>query len=109
MRRMLGGIGLCLLLATWISHAQVAQSVPVRDNEGSAAWFVELASPPTVDGTAVATLEGEEASFHAEAAKAGVRYSESRHFRKLWNGLTVRATPRELSKLRALPGVRAVY
>ena len=81
MRRFLGGIGACLLLATMLSSAQTEQSVPTLDNESSGSWFVELASPPAVDGTAVATLEREEASFHAAAAGAGVRYTRGRHFR----------------------------
>src|SRR4029079_5018870 len=92
MRRFLSGIGVCLLLATIILSAQNEQSVPTLDNEISGTWFVELASPPTVEGTALATLEGEEEGFHAAAASAGVVYSEGRHFRKLWNGLTVRAS-----------------
>ena len=85
-------VSACLLLATMMSHAQTEQSVPTLENESSGTWFVELASPPTVDGTAVATLEREEAGFHSAAARAGVRYAEGRHFRKLWNGLTVRAS-----------------
>ena len=109
MPRFLPAIGGCLLLATMLSSAQTEQSVPTLDNESSGSWFVELASPPTTDGTAVATLEREEDAFHAAAAGAGVRYSEGRHFRKLWNGLTVRASAGDVPKLRALPGVQSVY
>ena len=109
MRRFLSGTGVCLLLATVILSAQNEQSVPTLDNEISGTWFVELASPPTVEGTALATLEREEESFHAAAASAGVVYSEGRHFRKLWNGLTVRASADDIPKLRALPGVQSVY
>jgi len=109
MRRFIGGTGVCLLLATMFLSAQNEQSVPTLDNEISGTWFVELASPPTVEGTAIATLEREEEGFHAAAASAGVMYSEGRHFRKLWNGLTVRASAGDISKLRALPGVQSVY
>ena len=98
-----------LLLASGAPYAQSQQTVPVSDNESSQLWFVELASPPAVEGTATTMLEREEIDFHANAAGAGIRYAEGRHFRKLWNGLTVRAQPGELSKLRALPGVQAVY
>jgi hypothetical protein len=73
MRRLLGGTGVCLLLATMILSAQIEQSVPTLDNETSGSWFVELASPPTVDGTAIATLEREEQNFHAAAKGAGLR------------------------------------
>jgi len=109
MRKLLGGVGACLLLASVLSSAQTGQSVPTLDSEASGNWFVELASPPTVDGTAIATLEGEEARFHSAAASAGVQYSERRHFRRLWNGLTVRASTSNVNKLRALAGVQAVY
>ena len=98
-----------LLLASTVPNAQSPQTVPVSDNESSQLWFVELASPPAVEGTATTMLEREEIDFHTNAAGAGIRYSEGRHFRTLWNGLTVRARPGEISKVRALPGVQAVY
>ena len=109
MPRLLSVFGVCLLLATMRSHAQAGQAVPIADNESTGAWFVELASPPAADGTAVAQLEREEAEFHEAAAGAGVRYTEGRHFRKLWNGLTVRTSAADVPKLRALPGVLSVY
>jgi minor extracellular serine protease Vpr len=102
-------VSACLLLATMMSHAQTEQSAPILESETSDTWFVELASAPTVDGTSVATLEREEAGFHSAAARAGARYTERRHFRKLWNGLSLTASSRDVSLLRALPGVKAVY
>jgi subtilisin family serine protease len=92
-----------------MSHAQTEQSVPILDNESSGAWFVELASPPGIDGTAASTLDREEAGFYAAAASAGVRYTKGQRFRTLWNGVTVRASGGNVAKLRALPGVQAVY
>ena len=109
MPKFLSAIGVCLLLATMLSYAQDGQSVPTLDNESTGSWFVELASPPTVEGTASATLAQEEAGFHSVAAGAGIRYSKGRQFRKLWNGVTVRASSAEVPKLRALSGVQAVY
>jgi len=109
MRTFLGGIAASLLLASMIVSGQTGQSVPILENESSDSWFVELASPPSIEGTAAATLEREEAGFHAAAAGAGVRYSRGRSYRDLWNGVTVRATAGEVSKLRSLPGVQAVY
>ena len=102
-------VSACVLLATMMSHAQTEQSVPMLENETSDTWFVELASSPTADGTAVATLEREEAGFHSAATRAGARYTKRRHFRGLWNGLSVNASPRDAALLRALPGVQAVY
>lgn len=74
----------------------------------SFAWFVELASPPAIDGTAPGVLEAEEVSFHAAAAQAGLTYSESGHFRSVWHGLTIE-TAADPQALRAVPGVVAVY
>jgi minor extracellular serine protease Vpr len=109
MRKLLAGIGSLIVTTTMMSHAQPSQAIPAADNETSALWFVELSSPPSIDGTAIATLEREEASFHAAAAGAGIQYIESRHFRELFNGLTVRATGADVNKIRALPGVLSVY
>ena len=72
-------------------------------------WFVELASPPTSEGTSVSALERDEIDFRSVASRAGIRYTEGRRFRSLWNGLTVRASAKEVPKLRSLPGVQAVY
>ena len=109
MRTFLAGTAASLLLASMVVSGQTEQSVPTLENESSGAWFVELASPPGVDGTATATLEREEASFHTAAAGAGVRYTRGRSFRSLWNGVTVRASAGDVTKLRSLPGVAAVY
>jgi len=98
-----------VLSASMMTHAQSAASMSSADNETSDRWLVELSSAPTIDGTGVAALEQEEARFHAAAAAAGIKYRESSHFRDLFNGLTVRATGRDVARLRSLPGVRAVY
>ena len=109
MRNLLAGIGAVLLGTSFISYAQSPELIPLTDNETPALWFVELASPPVIEGSSSASLELEEAAFHAAAADAGVRYSETRHFRDLFNGLTVRAGAADANKLRALAGVQAVY
>jgi minor extracellular serine protease Vpr len=109
MRKRLGALAGTLVTATAISFAQTEQRVPQLENETSGLWFIELSNPPSIDGTAVSDLEREEAGFHRAAAGAGIRYLEGRHFRKLWNGLTVRAGASDLAKIRGLPSVRAVY
>jgi len=98
-----------VLSASMMAHAQSVTSISNTDNETADRWLVELSSAPTIDGTDVAALEQEEVSFHAAAAAAGITYRESKHFRELFNGLTVRAAGRDVARLRALPGVRAVY
>jgi minor extracellular serine protease Vpr len=109
MARFPAAIAAAVFCASLMTHAQQADSVAMADVETSDRWFVELSSAPSSDGTAMAALEGEESSFHASAAAAGIKYKESRHFRDLFNGLTVRATEREAAKIRGLAGVRAVY
>ncbi len=109
MRSLLGGIAAVVVGGTLASHAQSPQVLPLSDREGTGLWFVELSSPPTVDGTAPDTLDREEAAFHASARAAGISYGERRHFHDLFNGLSVRATGADVNRLRALPGVKAVY
>ena len=116
MRRFSSAVAAAIFAASAIAYGQSPVSdseaegpaVPVID-EAPQAWFVELTSPPTTEGTASAALEEEEARFHAAAARSGIQYAESRHFRTLWNGLAVRTDEVEANKLRALPGVAAVY
>ncbi len=99
-----------IVLATAISSAQTGQqSVPVLENESSGLWFVELSSPPAVEGTPPAELDRDEQNFHSAASTSGIRYTQGRRFRKLWNGVTVRAAAGDLPKMRALPGVAGVY
>jgi minor extracellular serine protease Vpr len=99
-----------IVLATAISSAQTGQqSVPVLENESSGLWFVELSSPPAIEGTAQADLDRDERSFRSAAVNAGLRYTPGRRFGKLWNGLTVRASSGDLLKMRGLPGVVGVY
>lgn len=78
-------------------------------NESTGRWFVEFQNAPTSEGTPIAALEAEEARFHAAAAAANVSYQEERHFRRLFNGLTVRAGDADAARVKLLPGVVAVY
>src|SRR5262245_9557954 len=108
MKRLIA-LGLAVLATTAFPYAQSQPAVSASDNEATSMWFVELASAPTSEGTSVAVLEREESAFHAAARGAGVSYAESKHFRDLWNGLTVRATERNAGKLRGVAGVQSVY
>jgi minor extracellular serine protease Vpr len=109
MRKFAGVVALLIGSTTMMSHAQSTQSIAITDNERSDSWLVELSSTPSSEGTDTSTLEREEASFHAAAAGAGIRYTESQHFRELFNGMSIRASARDAAKLRGLPGVQAVY
>ncbi len=109
MKRILVATAVAIMAATVLPYAQSEQTIPVTDAESSSLWFVELSNPPTSDGTSVAALEREEFDFHAAASGARIQYSERKHFRELWNGLTVRADGSNAGKLRGLPGVASVY
>ncbi|HEX7137586.1 MAG TPA: S8 family serine peptidase, partial [Vicinamibacterales bacterium] len=109
MKRVLLATVVAVLTASVLPYAQSEQTIPASDVESSPLWFVELSNPPTSDGTSMAVLEREEADFHAAATNARVQYSENKHFRELWNGLTVRANGRNADRLRGVPGVAAVY
>src|SRR5437764_2437960 len=51
--------------------------------ESPTAWFVELKSPPSVKGTSASTLKAEHDAFKANAAAAGVKYTERYSFSTL--------------------------
>jgi minor extracellular serine protease Vpr len=110
--------GVSLLITTLFgapSHVILGQEpveLPTIDRnigDRSSAWFVELASEPAADGTSVATLESEERRFHEAAQAASIEYIEQRHFRRLWNGLSVTTSRDGAARLALLPGVRALY
>jgi minor extracellular serine protease Vpr len=111
-RRVLAlAVTLVLIAGLWggAAGAAPAGSVPAADAENGELWFVELASPPTADGTARAALAREHAAFRAAAARAAVSFDERASFQTLWNGLSVRVDPTEVPGLSRLDGVRAVY
>jgi subtilisin family serine protease len=72
-------------------------------------WFVELASPPSADGTAESSIDLEQRDFHGRASTAGIRYTVRRSYHTLWNGVAVHAASAEIARLRDVLGVRAVY
>src|SRR6266576_1006583 len=109
MRKLLTSIAGLIVSTSMMSHALSPQVIPFRDNETADRWFVELSSPPGIEGTSKALLDREEADFHAAARGGGVRYANSRRFKDLWNGVIVSATARDSAKLRSIPGVQAVY
>jgi minor extracellular serine protease Vpr len=109
MKRLLAASAIAAVTANVLPYAQSPQTIPLNDLESSSLWFVELTRPPTSEGTSLGALEREESDFHEAATSARVQYAERKHFRDLWNGLTVRADARNANKIRGLPGVVAVY
>jgi minor extracellular serine protease Vpr len=78
-------------------------------NESPSAWFVELASPPSVKGTSAATLKAEHDAFKANAAAQGVKVTERYSFSTLFNGFSVSVPRSQAAALQTIPGVKAVY
>jgi subtilisin family serine protease len=72
-------------------------------------WFVELASPPTAEGTSLSRVRAEKVAFRQAAARARIRYQERFAFDTLWNGLSMHASGADAAKMAVLPGVAAVY
>jgi minor extracellular serine protease Vpr len=72
-------------------------------------WFVELASPPAVEGTNPNRLRQEKANFRSAAARASLQFEERYAFDTLWNGLSIRVAPSDVGKLARIDGVRAIY
>ena len=84
------------------------QSGEVID-ETSSIWFVELKSPPAVEGTSKKNLAKEKKAFRTAARSAGLGFTERYAFDTLWNGLSIEIDPADLSKLNRIPGVAAIY
>jgi len=72
MVRFPAAIAAAVFCASMMTYAQPADSDLISGLEAGDRWFVELSSAPSSDGTAASTLEGEESSFHAAAAAAGI-------------------------------------
>ncbi len=78
-------------------------------DETSRTWFIEFSSPPTADGGTAVKAKAEQSAFLAAAKKAGIPLSQRFAFNGLWNGVSINVNPEYISKLRTLPGVKAVY
>ncbi|MDP9374977.1 MAG: S8 family serine peptidase, partial [Chloroflexota bacterium] len=78
-------------------------------DETAQLWFVELASPPTADGTSLTTVRAEKNAFRNAAGRAGVRFDERFAYDTLFNGLAVRVEPAQLGALARVTGVKALY
>ncbi|HUG74142.1 MAG TPA: S8 family serine peptidase [Acidimicrobiia bacterium] len=94
---------------------QPSQPVPTPDasdvwiNETPAAWFVELGSPPAVQGTALSRLAAERQAFRTAAAANGLEYTERFVFETLFNGLSIEVAPGHLTRLAQMTEVKAIY
>jgi len=81
----------------------------ITGDETPTLWFVELASPPTSDGTADSRVQSEQAEFRNAARASGLEYSERFAFQSLFNGISIEVPRRELAKLSRVPGVQQLW
>jgi len=108
---------LCAAVATGIAAlspavvaAPTGPSIAATEMEALPdAWFVQLTNRPAADGTSLAVLKAEKQAFRAAAAKAGVKFTERYAFDTLWNGLSVKASRADITRIRSLAGVTAVW
>ena len=123
MRRVRFAATLCALAslaaAVPLAAQEVTEVVPlsplpsaengVAVNETPRNWFIELASPPTADGTPLSTVRNEKNAFRSAASKAGIQYTERYAYDTLFNGFSVSATQGNLAKIARISGVKAVW
>lgn len=95
---------------------KVEPLVPVPSDDSGAfvdetpdLWFVEFASKPLADGGSKTLTDADKAKFRAAAAAKGIQFTERFAFNNLWNGVSIKVNPADVSKLKTLPGVVAVY
>jgi subtilisin family serine protease len=81
----------------------------LAQSETPSRWFIELAGPPVVRGVTPSAVAAERANFRAAASAAGIAFTDRYEFQTLWNGVSIEAGAEAAAKLRALPGVKAVY
>jgi subtilisin family serine protease len=89
--------------------AKDAVSVSAADNESPSLWFVEFAGAPLSGGGKKADLKKGRDAFAAAAKGAGAEYTKRFEFETLWNGISVRISPANLSRIARLPEVVNVW
>jgi len=82
-------------------------SVPLETAQNL--WFVELEEKPLVRGGAESLLIQQKVVFRSEAQKKNLDLAERYAFENLWNGLSVKVDPKDLSELARIPGVKAIF
>jgi minor extracellular serine protease Vpr len=83
--------------------------ISVADDETASAWFVELTTAPTSDGTSAAAVEASKNAFRNATRAKGVSYSERYAYGDLWNGFSVSATTASISQIQRIAGVKAIW
>jgi minor extracellular serine protease Vpr len=100
-------IAAAAVLAASAAWGQASVSTDAAEN--GRLWFVELSGAPTADGNSLSAVQAEKRAFRANAALAGLRYTERRAYDSLFNGFAVEIGLAERGKLMRIPGVKAIY
>jgi len=72
-------------------------------------WFVELQSPPLSLGGDPTAIRMDKNAFRAEAARAGLKFTERYAFDDLWNGFSIEIDPKDRSLLQSLRPVKTLF
>src|SRR5688572_4781257 len=78
-------------------------------DETPTAWFVEFSSAPIANGGSLTNTRADKQNFRNAAKKYGLQFTERYAFDTLWNGMSISIKPRDINKLSAIPGVKAIY
>jgi len=92
--RLLAGAA-AVLFSLGAIESRAAPQQDVADGQSNGKWFIELTG--SVD------------AFRSNAAKSGVQFNERFVFKRLWKGLSVEASAENISLIKGLQGVAAVY
>jgi subtilisin family serine protease len=87
----------------------VSADTPTFVSGRTGLWFVEFHAAPTTFGTSESALAAERASFEAAATELGLDYTQRYSYTRLWNGISIAVDEAQLSTLRGMPEVKAVY
>ncbi|HVG09334.1 MAG TPA: S8 family serine peptidase [Thermoanaerobaculia bacterium] len=118
MKRFLAMSALVALLGAATAQAQVEQVFPLTPvpaaadgplDESPTLWFVELKGSPKADGGSDSTLAAQRQSFRTEATAKGIRFSERFVYDDLFNGLSISVNASQVTALRTVTSVKAVY
>ena len=91
-------VGILLLILVAGDRSRLAgqdAGQPALFDESTGAWLVELDTPVE--------------TFRARAKDSGIVFTERFVYRKLWNGVSVRTSAEDASRLTRLRGVKAVF
>lgn len=98
----------CVILAPANAREDV-ETLSAADNESPSLWFIEFAGQPLASGGKKADLKKARDAFAAAAKAAGAQYTRRYEFETLWNGISVRVSPANLSRIARLPQVVNVW